>query len=171
MRCGLGHFLDLLAHVLDFVLYGSWEALDSLNILPRGAPTFSTPGKAIPRLFEKSICWTPKQHVVVVCLFYLCFSRPFLIGPNGPGPRGPMGKGSWAHGPGPMGQWARAHGPGPGPDPGPMGKGPWAQWAWTQWARVHGPGPGPTPWGATTTTAAEEFPNPSTPIPSRPGIQ
>ena len=32
-------------------LYGSWESLDSLKILPRGTPTFPTPGQAIPTRF------------------------------------------------------------------------------------------------------------------------
>ena len=43
-----------LTNFLDFLLYGSWEALDSSKILPRGTPTISTPGEAIPRLFQKS---------------------------------------------------------------------------------------------------------------------
>ena len=46
--------IEHLIFFVFFFLYGSWETLDSLRILPRGAPTFSTPGKAIPRLFEKS---------------------------------------------------------------------------------------------------------------------
>ncbi len=139
------------------LLYGSWEAIHSSKTLPRGPPTFSTPGEAIPRLFEKSI---------------------FLV-QNGPGPMGPMGMGPWAqwawpHGPGsnghgPLGpdrartraQWAWGLGPnGHGPL-GPMGMGRWAQWAWAH-------GPGPTPWGAAAVTAAAaaaEFPNP-TPAPS-----
>ena len=88
----------------DFSLYGSWEALDSLKTLPRGTPTFSTPGEAIPRLFEKSIFLVPRR-------------------PQWARAHGPMGKGPWANGPGsmgPMGQgpWARAHGPN---GPGPMG--------------------------------------------------
>ena len=37
-----------------FLLYGSWEPLDSLRILPQGVLTFSTPGRAIPRIFQKS---------------------------------------------------------------------------------------------------------------------
>ena len=37
-----------------FLLYGSWEAIHSSKILPRGPPTFSTPGETIPRLFQKS---------------------------------------------------------------------------------------------------------------------
>ena len=32
-------------YLLDFALYGSWEALDSVKILSQGAPTLSTPGK------------------------------------------------------------------------------------------------------------------------------
>ena len=71
----------------DFALYGSWEALDSLKILPQGPPTFSTPGQAIPRLFEKSTfvglmtgysihAWShdklPSIVYVFVCLF-MCF--------------------------------------------------------------------------------------------------
>ena len=39
----------------DFVVYGSWGPLDSLKILSRGVGTFSTPGEAIPMIFEKSI--------------------------------------------------------------------------------------------------------------------
>ena len=34
---------------------GRWEDGDSLKILSRGVGTFSTPGEAIPRIFEKSI--------------------------------------------------------------------------------------------------------------------
>ena len=115
---------------VDFEIYGSWGPLDSFKILSRGAPTFSTPGKAIPRLFEKSIFWVPTG-----------------LGPSGQGSMGPMGMGPWAqvragprpNGQGPMGpgrtraQWAWGHGPGPGPDPGP------------KWARAHGLGPGPDP--------------------------
>ena len=97
---GWAMFLFLLLIFLFFLLYGSWEALDSSKILPRGTPTFSTPGKAIPRLFEKSIFWIP----------------------NGPGPMDPMGMAPWA-----WAQWAWAHGPnGHGPM-GPMGQGPWAR--------------------------------------------
>ena len=93
----LGHLFDLLAQFWDFLLYGSWEALDSSKILPRGTPTFSTPGEAIPRLFEKLIFERPKRQFFFV--------------------RGdPMGQGPWA-------QWARPLRPGPGP----MGQGPWAR--------------------------------------------
>ena len=38
-------------HFLDFALYGSWEALDSVKILSRGAPTISTPGKPNYEIF------------------------------------------------------------------------------------------------------------------------
>ena len=58
----LGQFLDFLAEFLDLFLYGSWEAPHSSKILPRGTPTFSTPGEAIPRLFEKSIFPPPRGH-------------------------------------------------------------------------------------------------------------
>ena len=37
-----------------FSLYGSWEPLDTQKILPRGVGTFSTPGQAIPRIFQKT---------------------------------------------------------------------------------------------------------------------
>ena len=115
--------LGLLAGIIwDCSLYGSWEALDSLKTLPRGTPTFSTPGEAIPRLFEKSIFLVPRRPQWARAQWARAH------GPNGPGP---MGQGPWANGQGPMGQWARAHGPN---GPGPMG----------QWARAHGPnGPGP----------------------------
>ncbi len=45
---------------LFFFLYGSWGPLDRLQILPRGTPTFSTPGKAMSSCFWK------------ICVF-LCF--------------------------------------------------------------------------------------------------
>ena len=38
-----------------FFVYGSWEALDSLKILPRGVGTFRPPGKPLPRTFQKSL--------------------------------------------------------------------------------------------------------------------
>ena len=49
-----------------FLLYGSWEPLNSLKILPRGVASFSTLGKPHPRIFEKSI-----------------FSTCFLYSPQG----------------------------------------------------------------------------------------
>ena len=39
---------------IDFLVYGSWEPLDTQKILPRGVGTFSPIGKAIPRIFQKS---------------------------------------------------------------------------------------------------------------------
>ena len=41
-----------------FCVYGSWEALGSVKILPRGAPTFSTPGKPHSENFFFSTFWT-----------------------------------------------------------------------------------------------------------------
>ena len=35
-------------------VYGSWEPLDSLEILPRGVGTFRPPGKPLPRIFKKT---------------------------------------------------------------------------------------------------------------------
>ena len=67
VRGGLGQFLDFVVHFLCFLLYGSWEALDSSKILPRGTPTISTPGEAIPRLFEKSIFWRPNRQFFCFC--------------------------------------------------------------------------------------------------------
>ena len=134
---------DLKQHFLfsgqnfGFLIYGRWGPPDRFKILSRGAPTFSTPGKAIPRLFEKSIFLVPRRPQ---------WARAQWARAHGPGP---MAQWARAHGPGPMGQWARAHGPGPGPDPGPMGKGPWAQWAWAlgpgrTLARPWAQGPGRT---------------------------
>ena len=40
---------------LDFAVYGRCGPLDMLKIVSRGVGTFSTPGEAIPRIFEKSI--------------------------------------------------------------------------------------------------------------------
>ena len=113
-------FFDLFSHFFVFLLYGSWEALDSFKILPQGPPAFSTPGEAIPRLFEKST-----------------FSVPNGLGPNGPNGHGPLGPGPGRT----QAQWARARGPGQGPM-GPMGMGPWAQTG--PGPNGHGPmGPGP----------------------------
>ena len=47
-----------------FLLYGSWEALDSSKILPQGPPTISTPGQPIPRLFQKSKFVGPIVHQI-----------------------------------------------------------------------------------------------------------
>ncbi len=46
------------------LIYGSWWPLDRFEILSRGAPTFSTPGKAIPRLSGKSIFVVPRGVIV-----------------------------------------------------------------------------------------------------------
>ena len=46
---------------LDFLIYGRCGALDSLKILSRDVGTYSTPGKAIPRIFEKSIFWASPE--------------------------------------------------------------------------------------------------------------
>ncbi len=121
-------FLLCVEPKIRFLIYGSWGPLGSLKILPQGAPTFSTPGKAIPRLFEKSI-----------------FLVPNGLGPNGQGPMGPMGMGPWARvraGPRPNGQ---------GPM-GPMGMGPWARARAGSGPNGQGPmgpmgmGPGPRVW-------------------------
>ncbi len=79
--CVCGGIINTCCPKFGFLLlYGSWGPLDSLKILPRGTPMFSTPGNAIPRLFEKptilapcqvvlymlffgaSFCWTPQWH-------------------------------------------------------------------------------------------------------------
>ena len=70
VRGGLGHFFAIF---LDFFLYGSWEALDSSQILPRGTPTFSTPGEAIPRIFDENNIRNTTTEVVFLLLFL-----PFL---------------------------------------------------------------------------------------------
>ena len=54
----------------DFFVYGSWEPLGSVKILARSVATFSTPGEAIPRIFEKST------------FFYISAKLP--ISSNGP---------------------------------------------------------------------------------------
>ena len=55
-------FVYFWGHFLDFLLFGSWEALDCSKILTQVPPTISTPGEAIPRLFlEKSIIGRPKR--------------------------------------------------------------------------------------------------------------
>ena len=61
---GKNGFLDFPTNFWIFLLYGSWEALDSSKILPRGPPTFSTPGQPIPRLFQKSKFWGPISHQI-----------------------------------------------------------------------------------------------------------
>ena len=50
-------------NISDFSIYGRCGpgALDSLNILSRDVGTYSTPGKAIPRTFEKSIFWASPE--------------------------------------------------------------------------------------------------------------
>ena len=123
-------------------LYGSCDALDSSKTLPRGTPTFSTPGEAIPRLFEKNIFGGHRRNLVFY--FWNHFNRAQWARAHGPNGQGPMGQGPWANGQGPMGPGPWANGQGP------MGPG-WtrAQWAWAQWARAqwawaHGPnGHGP----------------------------
>ena len=47
----------------DFSVYGSWEPLDSLKILPRDVGTFSTIGKPLPRNFQKCVfCIFPENR-------------------------------------------------------------------------------------------------------------
>ena len=52
----------------DFAVYGSWEAGHTQKILSRGAGTPPTPGKAIPRIFEKSkfVYTSPRNPIFVV---------------------------------------------------------------------------------------------------------
>ena len=42
---------------MDFAIYGRRGPLDSLKMVSRGVGTYSTPGKAIPRIFQKSTFW------------------------------------------------------------------------------------------------------------------
>ena len=58
--------LSILFYV--FLVYGSWEPLDSLKILSRGVGTFSTPGKAIPRILKNQhFCvFFPRNPIFVV---------------------------------------------------------------------------------------------------------
>ena len=44
------------------LLYRSWEPLDRCKILPRGVGTFSTPGQATPRIFQKSAFYIFVQY-------------------------------------------------------------------------------------------------------------
>ena len=61
----VGGFLNYVLAHFCFLLYGSWEALDSLKTLPRGTPTFSTPGEAIPRRFENRKCWLHGEFIYI----------------------------------------------------------------------------------------------------------
>ena len=54
-KFGLGRYIGSYSQFFFFV-YGSWEPLDSLKILPRGVGTFSPIGQAIPRISKKRHC-------------------------------------------------------------------------------------------------------------------
>ena len=59
----IGVFFILFGHFLDFALYGSWEGLVVCKILPRGAPTISTPGKPHSENFFFRILLPPPASV------------------------------------------------------------------------------------------------------------
>ena len=51
------YFYFLFSKFSDFSIYGRYGPLDSFEIVSRGVGTYSTPGEAIPRIFEKLIFW------------------------------------------------------------------------------------------------------------------
>ena len=75
-----------------FLIYESWGPLDSLKMLSQGVPTFSTPGKTIPRLFEKSIFLVSRrsfllahhQHALRPITSMLSGSSPALLSGSSP---------------------------------------------------------------------------------------